>query len=178
MNWLILVAVAVVADAIRVFADNYITDVYFKGKESVSQKHFYGWFFVVMAIVMLFIFPVDFHTTPLYLIGFLVLAGCLNSLAGIPYYRAIEMDCIFNSRLGGSPRKLFATPTFRFCRDSLWPVSRYCYHQKKQSQTQNQSRYPSQSICHYFCGCKFNLCTSQRCHRNVFYSRHDFCLPR
>ena len=92
MNWLILVAIAVVADAIRVFADNYITDVYFKGKESVSQKHFYGWFFVIMAIVMLFIFPVDFHAIPLYLIGFLVLAGCLNSLAGIPYYRAIEMD--------------------------------------------------------------------------------------
>ena len=159
MNWLILVAIAVVADAIRVFADNYITDVYFKGKESVSQKHFYGWFFVVMAIVMLFIFPVDFHTTPLYLIGFLVLAGCLNSLAGIPYYRAIEI-------------------TFRFCRNSLWPVSRYRYHQKTQSQTQNQSRYPSQSICHYFCGCKFNLCTSQRCHRDVFYPRHDFCLPR
>ena len=75
MNWLVLVAIAVVADAIRVFADNYITDVYFKGKESVSQKHFYGWFFVVMAIVMLFIFPVNFETTPFYLIGFLVLAG-------------------------------------------------------------------------------------------------------
>ena len=92
MNWLVLVAIAVVADAIRVFADNYITDVYFKGKESVSQKHFYGWFFVILSIVMLFIFPVDIQATPLYLIGFLILAGCLNSLAGIPYYRAMEMD--------------------------------------------------------------------------------------
>lgn len=92
MNWLVLVAIAVVADAIRVFTDNYITDVYFKGKDSVSQKHFYGWFFVVLSIVMLFIFPVDIHLTPLYLIGLLVLAGCLNSFAGIPYYRAIEMD--------------------------------------------------------------------------------------
>lgn len=92
MNWLVLVVIAVIADAIRVFADNYITDYYFKGKDSVSQKHFYGWFFIALAIIMLFIFPVDFNATPLYLIGFLTLAGFLNSIAGIPYYRAMEMD--------------------------------------------------------------------------------------
>ena len=92
MNWLVLVAIAVVADAIRIFADNYITDYYFKGRDSVSQKYFYGWFFILLAIIMFLIFPVDFDANPLYLMGFLFAAGCLNSLAGIPYYRAIEMD--------------------------------------------------------------------------------------
>lgn len=92
MSWLILVAIAVITDAIRIFADNYITDYYFKGRGSVSQKYFYGWFFVVLAIVMAIIFPIDFGANPPELLFLLFLAGCLNSLAGIPYYRAIEID--------------------------------------------------------------------------------------
>ena len=92
MSWLILVVFAVFTDAIRIFADNYITDYYFKGRGSVSQKYFYGWFFVFLAILMAVIFPVDFNANPFDLIMYLFIAGCLNSFAGIPYYRAIEIE--------------------------------------------------------------------------------------
>ncbi|MBQ7202306.1 DMT family transporter [Candidatus Saccharibacteria bacterium] len=92
MSWLILVVIAVFTDAMRIFADNYITDYYFKGRGSVSQKYFYGWFFIALAGLMAIIFPVDFNANSFHLIGLLFLAGCLNSLAGVPYYRAIEIE--------------------------------------------------------------------------------------
>ena len=90
MSWLILVLITVVCDSSRIFIDNYISDVYFKGRGAVSQKFFYGWLFVVFSIIVMLITGVDF-SNPLTLILFTA-SGIMSSLAGIPYYRALELD--------------------------------------------------------------------------------------
>ena len=41
MSWLIFVAAAVLFDSARIYADNYSSDVYFKGRGAVSQKLFF-----------------------------------------------------------------------------------------------------------------------------------------
>ena len=40
MTWLILVIITVFVDAMRIFIDNYVSDVYFKGRGAASQKIF------------------------------------------------------------------------------------------------------------------------------------------
>lgn len=90
MNWLILVLITVIFDATRIFIDNYISDCYFKGRMAVSQKLFYGYAFIFLALVLMIAFGVDFsNPTPLLLF---FLSGLMNSVAGIPYYRALELD--------------------------------------------------------------------------------------
>ena len=60
MNWLILMAINVVSDSTRIFIDNYVTDYYFKGKESVSSKIFYGYAGLFFALLIGVIFGVNF----------------------------------------------------------------------------------------------------------------------
>lgn len=92
MIWLVFVSIATLLDSTRIFIDNYVSDVYFKGRGAVSQKHFYGYAFIFCAIIFAFITGFDFNTD--YLTNFLLffLSGLLSSFAGIPYYRALELD--------------------------------------------------------------------------------------
>ena len=90
MSWLIFVITSVLFDSSRIFIDNYISDFYFKGKGAVSQKLFYGYTFIIFSIALIFISAPDF-TQPLPLLLFFA-SGLMSSLAGIPYYRALELD--------------------------------------------------------------------------------------
>ena len=92
MNWLILVAIAVLFDSARIYIDNYISDFYFKGREAVSQKLFFGYAFVVVSILLAVVFGIDFSVAPASTFWLLLLAGVLSSVAGIPYYRTLELD--------------------------------------------------------------------------------------
>ena len=51
MSWLIFVAVAVLFDVFRIFTDNYISDVYYRGREVASQKMFSAWGKTIVAII-------------------------------------------------------------------------------------------------------------------------------
>lgn len=92
MNWLIFVIIATLLDSTRIFVDNYASDVYFKGRGAVSQKLFYGYAFIIAALVLAIIAGFDF--SPAYAGNFALffVSGLLGSLAGIPYYRALELD--------------------------------------------------------------------------------------
>ena len=92
MNWLLLIAADVTADSLRIFIDNFVSDFYFKGKGSVSQKLFYGYAYLVIASIMALMFNVDFSTAPISSIFLILIAGILSSLGGIPYYRALEIE--------------------------------------------------------------------------------------
>ena len=92
MNWLILVAIAVVTDSLRIFIDNYSSDVYFKGRGAVSQKVFNGIVFPIIAFVALAITGFDFSGIDSTVCLLLILAGYIHGFSGIPYYRALELD--------------------------------------------------------------------------------------
>ena len=92
MSWLLLVIVATILDSSRIFVDNYTSDVYFKGRGAVSQKLFYGITFIVAAVVLAIIFGIDFSAAPLTTFLLLFVSGLLSGFAGIPYYKALEID--------------------------------------------------------------------------------------
>lgn len=92
MSWLILVAIAVIADSLRIFIDNYSSDVYFKGRGAVSQKIFNGLAFPVVSLIILAVTGFDFGGIDV-IVGLLLgLSGFIYGIAGIPYYRALELD--------------------------------------------------------------------------------------
>ena len=92
MNWLAFVAIATLFDSIRIFIDNYTSDVYFKENGAVSQKLFYGYTYILISVIILFFTGFDFISQNLMVILLLLLSGMLSSLSGIPYYRALEID--------------------------------------------------------------------------------------
>ncbi|MBR3230770.1 EamA family transporter [Candidatus Saccharibacteria bacterium] len=92
MNWLALVAIAISCDATRIFIDNYTSDVYFKKIGAVSQKLFYGYVYILLAIVILLCTGFNFFTTDYTVIGLILLSGALVGVAGIPYYKALEIE--------------------------------------------------------------------------------------
>ncbi|MBR2795484.1 EamA family transporter [Candidatus Saccharibacteria bacterium] len=92
MNWLILVAITVIFDASRIFIDNYVSDVYFKKNGAVSQKFFYGFTYILMAIIILIATNFNLFQADYVGIGLVLLSGALVSIAGIPYYKALEIE--------------------------------------------------------------------------------------
>ena len=92
MNWLIVLAIAVVSDALRIFIDNYISDVYFKEKGAVSQKIVSGIVTPILGIIILIVTGFNFTEIPPVALTLLLMSGVLGSLAGIPYYKALEID--------------------------------------------------------------------------------------
>lgn len=90
--WIILVAVAVFCDATATFMDNYITDVYFKGRQAMAQKIFFGVAYIIIAALFLIFSGIDFASLALGTVGILILAGIVNGLSDIPYYSAIEIS--------------------------------------------------------------------------------------
>ena len=92
MNWLVVLAIAVVSDALRIFIDNYISDVYFKEKGAVSQKIVSGIVTPILGIIILIVTGFNFTEIPPVALTLLLMSGILGSLAGIPYYKALEID--------------------------------------------------------------------------------------
>lgn len=92
MDWLILVLFAVLAGSSHIYIDNYISDFYFKGRLAVAQKMFFAFAFIVVAIILAIISGFDFLGVDIKIILFLILSGICTSLAGIPYYKALEID--------------------------------------------------------------------------------------
>ena len=92
MSWLMLVIIATLLDAIRIFMDNFISDVYFKGRESVSQKLFYGYFWVITSMIILVVSRFNPNDTTFSTIFYIFFSGFLGSFSSIPYYKALEIE--------------------------------------------------------------------------------------
>ena len=92
MSWLIFVAVAVIFDSARIYADNYSSDVYFKGRGAVSQKLFFTYALGLVGVALLAVTGFDFAGITVQGALLFLLSGFLGSISGIPYYRALELD--------------------------------------------------------------------------------------
>lgn len=92
MNWLIFVVIAVLSDSLRIFIDNYTSDVYFKGKDAASQKLFYGYGFIIASLIILGILHFDITQADPLSVGLIMLSGVFSAVAGIAYFRALELD--------------------------------------------------------------------------------------
>lgn len=92
MSWLILVILATVLDAARIFIDNYSSDCYFKGRDAVSQKLFYGYAWIITILPVIFFFWEEVSSTPIAAVLLLIFAGMLHGLSGVPYFKALEID--------------------------------------------------------------------------------------
>lgn len=92
MNWLVVLAIAVISDALRIFIDNYVSDVYFKEKGAVSQKIVSGIVTPILGIIILIVTGFNFTEIPPVALALLLMSGVLSSVAGIPYYKALEID--------------------------------------------------------------------------------------
>lgn len=92
MSWLILVALAVIFDVLRIFTDNYISDVYYKGREVAAQKMFSAFGKTVVAIIILIVAGFSFSQFDSSVLGLLLLAGVLLSIAEIPYYLSLAIE--------------------------------------------------------------------------------------
>lgn len=92
MNWLVFVAIAVVFDSLRIFIDNYVSDVYFKGRDAVAQKFFYGWCNLLFGFILLIILGLTITSDNLSALLFIIVSGVFSGIAGIPYCKALEID--------------------------------------------------------------------------------------
>ena len=92
MSWLVFVVITLLADSFRIFLDNYVSDCYFKGRGSVSQKLFHGALQFLLAIIVLPFCGIDFANGDFVPLLMFFLSGVLVSFAGIPYFRALELD--------------------------------------------------------------------------------------
>ena len=92
MNWLAFIGITLIADALRIFTDNYVSDVYFKGRNAASQKLFYGYSIPIVALIILAISGFDFTSFTPGLFLTLIIAGAISAISGIFYYKALELD--------------------------------------------------------------------------------------
>ena len=92
MSWIIFVAIAILSDTFRIFTDNFISDVYYRGREVASQKLFSAYAKTITGIIILIFTGFSFsHFTPLAIFLF-ILSGILASIAEVPYYLALGVD--------------------------------------------------------------------------------------
>lgn len=92
MEWFLYIAIAVSIGACRIFINNYITDYYFKGRDANAQKNFYWLPFIIFGIVCICISGIDFVNVPFYTYAFFILAGASTAIAGIFYFKALELS--------------------------------------------------------------------------------------
>lgn len=90
--WLILTLIASVGATFSAFIDNFLTDVYFKGRTPQAQKCFYGPIYCVIAIVVfvIYLFSTPFEYIPFSNLLLLFLSGVISSIASIAYYLALK----------------------------------------------------------------------------------------
>lgn len=92
MTWVVLVIFATVLDALRIFVDNYVSDVYFKKRLAFAQRLFYGYMGLAAAVIILLVIGFDFSSIDIGVIGLLVLAGLISATSTIPYIKVLEID--------------------------------------------------------------------------------------
>ncbi len=92
MFWLIYVAINIFSDSARIYTDNYISDVYFKGHGAIAQKCFFSFFYFVVGLIIAACFGLNFSAVSWIIVAGFFLSGVLNALAGIPYYKALEIE--------------------------------------------------------------------------------------
>lgn len=92
MKWILVMAAAVISDSLRIFIDNYISDVYFKEHGAVAQKIVSGLAFPIVGLFTLALNNFDISSVPPLTLGLLIVSGILSSIAGIPYFKALEID--------------------------------------------------------------------------------------
>ena len=92
MDWLLCIAIAVFASACGIFIDNYLSDYYFKGNNANAQKNFYWLPFLIIGIVCFCIAGINFADVPFHSYLLFMLSGASTSVAGIFYYKALEIS--------------------------------------------------------------------------------------
>lgn len=92
MNWLIFVLIAAILDAIRIFIDNYLSDVFFKDRLAVSQKMFSAYMELIVAVIFLAFNGFNLNQTELPVLLLFMLSGIIATLGAIPYYKALEIE--------------------------------------------------------------------------------------
>lgn len=92
MDWLLCIAIAMIAGASCIFIDNYISDYYFKGKNANAQKNFFIIPFFIIGLVCLLSTGVDFANIPFYTYILFIFSGAITALGGIFYYKALEVS--------------------------------------------------------------------------------------
>lgn len=92
MNWLILVVLANLSDSLRIYLDNYVSDVYFKKYRTFSQKLFYGITGIIAGIIILIVTGYNFVGADYGAIGLLILSGFFSVFSSIPYLKTLELD--------------------------------------------------------------------------------------
>lgn len=92
MNWLILVGAAVIFDTLRIFIDNYISDVYYKGRDVAGQKLFSAYAKTILGIAILIAVGFNFSQFEPITIFLLLLSGILSGIAEVPYYIALGIE--------------------------------------------------------------------------------------
>ena len=89
MEWLIFAIIAALLATTYTFLDNYLVDVFFKGRSPQAQKCFFGPAYLVVAILLLIFVSFDIvWQNALWLIG----AGVMASVSYIFYYAALGKD--------------------------------------------------------------------------------------
>ena len=79
-------------DVFRIFTDNYISDVYYKGRNVAAQKMFSAVAKTIAAILILIVAGFTFDSIEPSVVGFIIFTGMLASLAEIFYYYALGID--------------------------------------------------------------------------------------
>ena len=94
MNWLIFVLITVLFESFRIFLDNYLSDYYFKGRHSVSQKYFYGIAFVISALILIPFAGIDFSVGLIstIMMSFQDIKGSGTEWIGLKNYTVLELD--------------------------------------------------------------------------------------
>lgn len=92
MNWLTYIAITLIVDSFRIFIDNYVSDVYFKGRGAASQKLFYGYSVTILCLIILAVTGFNFSAFTPRLFLALILAGFISAISGVFYYKALELD--------------------------------------------------------------------------------------
>ena len=92
MNWLTFVVINVLSDSTRIYVDNFISDTYYKERGAVSQRFFYGFAYVLLAIIVALCSGLDLASAPMLNLALFCLSGFLTGVASIPYYSVLEKD--------------------------------------------------------------------------------------
>lgn len=92
MSWIIFVIITVLLASIVIYIDNYVSDFYFKGRGAASQKYFFAFAYIITAIILLLIFGIDFGISEPFRLLAIFASGLITSVAGIFYYKALEID--------------------------------------------------------------------------------------
>ena len=92
MNWISLIVISLLSNALWTFDENYISDVYFKGKGYSGQKVTFGFAYIIIAILAFMIFDIEIESLAALPVIYIITAGAVCSIADLLYCRAVEIE--------------------------------------------------------------------------------------